>query len=89
MASSSSSSSSDEIIIPTESSDLWLSGSTFETLLAAYEALEDTESSNEISGYITRFRERALETLNNDYFVEEPKHFVIFFELLIKFNVFI
>ena len=73
MAYASSSSSSDEIFIPTESSDLWESGSTFETLLAGYEALEDTASSKEIRGYITRFRERALETLNNDYFVEEPK----------------
>ena len=68
-----SSSSSDEIIIPPDSSEEWLSGSTFETFLAAYEALEDTTSSTNTRGYVQHFRQRALETLMNDYFVEQPK----------------
>ena len=68
-----SSSSSDEIINPLDSSEEWLSGSTFETFLAAIEGLEDTASSTDTRGYVQRFREKALETLLNDYFVEQPK----------------
>ena len=68
-----SSSSSDEIIIPPDSSEELLSGSTYETFLAAYEALQDTTSSTNARGFVQRFRQRALETLMNDYFVEQPK----------------
>ena len=68
---SSSSSSFNEIIIPPGSSEE--SGSTIATFFALYEALEDTASSTVIRGYVKRFRDKALENLMNDYFVEEPK----------------
>jgi hypothetical protein len=66
-------SSSNDIIIPPDSSEEWLSDGTIETFLAAYEALEDTASSTFIRGYVKRFRDKALENLMNDYFVEQPK----------------
>ena len=68
-----SSSSSDSILTPAESSELVPSGSTLETLLAAYDSIDDTASSTETREYVTRFREEALRTLMNDYFVERPK----------------
>jgi ribonucleotide reductase alpha subunit len=69
------SSSSTESLVspPGELSELVPSGSTLETLLAAYDAIDDTASSTESREYVTRFREQALRTLMNDYFVERPK----------------
>jgi hypothetical protein len=67
---SSSGSSSNEIIIPPDSSEEWLSGSTIETFLAAYETLEDTASSTFIRDYVKCFRDKYLKNLMNDYFVE-------------------
>ena len=69
----SSSSSSDSIFIPGESSELLPSGSTLETLLALYDVIDDTADSDETREYVTRFREEALQTHMNDYFVERPK----------------
>ena len=69
-----SSSSSESLVSPPgELSELVPSGSTLETLLAAYDAIDDTASSTESREYVTRFREQALRTLMNDYFVERPK----------------
>ena len=69
-----SSSSSESLVSPPgELSELVPSGSTLETLLAAYDAIDDTASSTESREYVTRFREEALRTLMNDYFVERPK----------------
>ena len=69
----SSSSSSDSIFIPEDSSEILASGSTLQTLLAVYDSIDDTASSTESREYITRYREEALQTLMNDYFVERPK----------------
>ena len=69
-----SSSSSDDLYYPPESSESILStGSTLSTFLAMYDSIDDTATSTETRAYVTRFREKALQTLKNDYFVERPK----------------
>jgi hypothetical protein len=61
-----SSSSSDSILSLAESSELVPSGSTLETLLAAYDSIDDTANSTETREYVTHFREEALRTLMNN-----------------------
>ncbi|PWA72925.1 harbinger transposase-derived protein [Artemisia annua] len=73
MSSSSSSSSEDELILPADSSELLLSGSILSTYLAVYDPIEDTTSTTETRESVTHFREKALQTLMNDYFVDRPK----------------
>ena len=70
-----SSSSSDYVYYPPESSDelILSTGSTLSTFLAMYDSIEDTTTSTETRATVTRFREKALENLKNDYFVEQPK----------------
>jgi hypothetical protein len=70
----SSSSSFDDLHYPVESSEqIHSTGSTLSTFLAMYYSIDDTATSNETRESVTRFREKGLENLKNDYFVERPK----------------
>jgi hypothetical protein len=70
----SSSSSSDELYFPpTTFQQNQSTGSTLSTFLAMYDSIEDTATSTEPRASVTRFREKALQNLKDDYFVEQPK----------------
>ena len=70
----SSSSSSDDLYFPPQRFGQNVStGSTLSTFLAVYDSIEDTATSTETRESVTRFREKALQNLKNDYFVERPK----------------